>query len=66
VVAYLVRLRSKYAPAYEELAERLKKHGFKETRPASPTSSRVAPFRRTFFLAALVVIGCEAVTPKEI
>jgi hypothetical protein len=35
---------------YEELAARMKKHGFKETRPASPTSSRARPCRRIFSL----------------
>jgi hypothetical protein len=51
---------------YEELADKMKKHGFKETKAsiASKLSRNTAP--AAFFVAALVAIGCEAVKFEDI
>jgi virulence-associated protein VapD len=51
---------------YQELAERMKKHGFKETQAsiASKLSRNTAP--AAFFIAALVAIGCEVVHLDDI
>lgn len=51
---------------YEELAERLKKHGFKETKASIANKLARATLTAHFFLAALVAIGCEAVTLENI
>jgi hypothetical protein len=51
---------------YEELAERLKRHGFKETKASIANKLARATVPAHFFLAALVVIGCEAVTLEDI
>ena len=52
---------------YEELAERLKKHGFKDETKASITNKLArGTFAATFFLASLAAIGCEAVKIEEI
>jgi hypothetical protein len=52
---------------YEELAERMKKHGFKsesKSSVASKLSRGTVP--AAFFLAALVAMGCEAVRLEDI
>jgi Domain of unknown function (DUF6471) len=51
---------------YEELADKMKKHGFKETKAsiASKLSRNTAP--AAFFIAALVAIGCEVVKLTDI
>jgi virulence-associated protein VapD len=51
---------------YQELAERMKKHGFKETQAsiASKLSRNTAP--AAFFIAALAAIGCEIVKIEDI
>jgi hypothetical protein len=51
---------------YEELATRMKKRGFKETKAsiASKLSRNTAP--AAFFIAALVAIGCEIVKLEDI
>ena len=47
---------------YEELAARLKKHGFKSETKASITNKLArGTFTATFFLASLAAIGCESV-----
>ena len=51
---------------YEELAERLKKHGMKETEASVANKVSRGTFPATFFLASLVAIGCEAVTLEDI
>jgi hypothetical protein len=51
---------------YEELAERLKKHGFEETKASIANKLARATVPAHFFLAALVAIGCEAVTLEDI
>ena len=51
---------------YEELAEKMKKHGFKETQAsiASKLSRNTAP--AAFFIAALVAIGAEMIKLEDI
>jgi hypothetical protein len=51
---------------YEELAARLKKHGFAETKAsiANKLARRTVP--AAFFLAALVAIGAEVVKLEDI
>lgn len=51
---------------YAELAERMKKHGFKETQAsiASKLSRNTAP--AAFFIAALVAIGCETISLSDV
>ena len=51
---------------YEELAEKMKKHGFKETQAsiASKLSRNTAP--AAFFVVALVAIGAEVVKLEDI
>lgn len=51
---------------YEELAQRLKKHGFKETKASIANKLARATLSAHFFLASLVAIGCEAVTLEDI
>jgi hypothetical protein len=51
---------------YEELAERLKKHGFKETKASIANKLARATVPAHFFLASLVAVGCEAVTLEDI
>jgi hypothetical protein len=51
---------------YEELADRLKKHGFKETKASIANKLARATVSAHFFLASLVAIGCEVVTLGEI
>ena len=51
---------------YEELADRMKRHGFKETKAsiANKFARRTVP--AAFFLAALVAIGAEVVKLEDI
>jgi Domain of unknown function (DUF6471) len=51
---------------YEDLAEKMKKHGFKETKASIASKLSRATVPASFFLAALVAIGCEAVTLEDI
>ena len=51
---------------YEELAERLKVHGFAETKASIANKLARATVSAHFFLASLVAIGCEAVTLEDI
>ena len=51
---------------YEELAERLKKHGFKETKASIANKLTRATLPAHFFLAAMVAVGCETVTLEDI
>jgi hypothetical protein len=46
---------------YEELAERLKKHGFAETKASIANKLARATVPAAFFLAALAAIGCDTV-----
>lgn len=51
---------------YEELAERLKKHGFQETKASIANKLARATVPAAFFLAALAAIGCEAVQIEDL
>jgi len=52
---------------YDDLAERIKKHGFKDETKASITNKLArGTFSATFFLAALVAIGAEVVRLEDI
>jgi uncharacterized protein DUF6471 len=52
--------------SYRELAERLKKHGLKETEASVANKISRGTFPATFFLAALTAIGCASVTLEDI
>jgi hypothetical protein len=52
--------------SYRELADRLKKHGLKETEASVANKVSRGTFPATFFIAALVAIGCEAVKLEDI
>lgn len=51
---------------YEELAERLKKHGMTETKASITNKLARGAFTATFFLAALAEIGCEVIRLEEV
>ena len=51
---------------YEELAERLKNHGFSETKASIANKLARATVPAAFFLASLAAIGCEAVQLEDI
>jgi uncharacterized protein DUF6471 len=51
---------------YDELADRMKKHGFKETKASIANKLARATVPAAFFLAALVAIGAEVVKLEDI
>ena len=51
---------------YEDLAEKLKKHGFAETKASIANKLARATVPAHFFLASLAAIGCEAVQLEDI
>jgi hypothetical protein len=51
---------------YEELAERLKKHGFEETKASIANKLARATVPAAFFLASLAAIGCQNVSIEDI
>lgn len=51
---------------YEELAERLKAHGFNETKASIANKLARATVPAAFFLAALAAIGCQSVPIEDI
>jgi 3-mercaptopyruvate sulfurtransferase SseA len=51
---------------YDELAERLKKHGFNENSPSIANKLARGTFSATFLLAVLKAIGKENVNLSEI
>ncbi len=51
---------------YEQLAERLKQHGFKETKASIANKLARATISAHFFLAALASMGRETITINEI
>ncbi len=51
---------------YEDLAEKLKKHGFDESKASIANKLARATMSAHFFLASLVEIGREHVTLNEI
>ncbi len=51
---------------YDELAERLEKYGFRETKASIANKLSRATAPASFFLASLVAIGCESVRLENI
>lgn len=52
---------------YDELAEKLKKHGFKDETKASIANKLArGTFSATFFLASLAAIGCQSIQIENI
>ena len=51
---------------YDDLADKMKKHGFKETKPSIASKLSRATMSAHFFLAALVAMGKEEVSLDEI
>jgi hypothetical protein len=51
---------------YDDLAERLKKHGFKETKASIANKLARATLPAHFFLAALAAMGCETVSLEDV
>jgi virulence-associated protein VapD len=51
---------------YEDLAEKLKKHGFKETKASIANKLARATMSAHFFLASLAAIGRENLSLNEI
>lgn len=51
---------------YEDLADRLKKHGFTETKASIANKLARATVPAHFFLASLAAIGCAAVQIEDI
>lgn len=51
---------------YDDLADRLKKHGFKETKASIANKLARATMSAHFFLASLVAMGREQVTLEDI
>lgn len=51
---------------YDDLAERLKKHGFKETKASIANKLARATLPAHFFLASLVAMGREHIVLAEI
>jgi hypothetical protein len=52
--------------SYQELANRLKKHGLDETEASIANKISRGTFPATFFLATLAAIGCEAIQLEDI
>ncbi len=51
---------------YQELAERLKKHGLSETEASIASKLSRGTFAATFFLAALVALEVEGIRLEDI
>ncbi|HEX4410135.1 MAG TPA: DUF6471 domain-containing protein [Xanthobacteraceae bacterium] len=51
---------------YEDLALKLRKHGFDETKASIANKLARATLPAHFFLASLAAIGCETVPLKDI
>lgn len=51
---------------YEELAKRLKKHGFNETKASIANKLARATVPAAFFLASLAAIGCENIRLEDV
>ena len=51
---------------YRELAERLKKHGLKETEASIANKLSRGTFSATFLFAALIAIGAEVVKLEDV
>ena len=64
--AYLKAELKKAGVTYADLVAKMKKHGFKETEASVTMKLKRGTFNATWFLAALVAIGVEAVNLEEI
>ncbi len=51
---------------YDDLAEKLKKHGFVESKASIANKLARATVPAAFFLASLAAIGCDAVNLEDI
>lgn len=51
---------------YEELAQRLARHGMTETKASVANKLARGAFTATFFLAALVEIGCQVIRLEDV
>jgi len=51
---------------YDDLAEKMKRHGFKETKSSVASKLSRATVPAAFFLAALVAMGAETVRLEDI
>jgi hypothetical protein len=51
---------------YDDLADRLKKHGFKETKASIANKLARATLPAHFFLASLTAIGCQTISLESI
>jgi len=51
---------------YDDLADKMKKHGFKESKASIASKLSRATMSAHFFLAALVAMGREQVTLEDI
>ena len=51
---------------YEELAKRLKKHGFEESASSIANKLKRGTFSATFFLAVMAAIGLEEFRLKDL
>jgi len=52
--------------SYKELAERLERHGLKESEASIASKLSRGTFAATFFLAALAAIGCKTVDLESV
>ena len=52
--------------SYEELAKRLKKHGFGETEASLTMKLKRGAFAASFFLASLAALGLEGCSLEDI
>ena len=51
---------------YDELAERLGKHGMAETKASIANKLARGAFTATFFLASLTEIGCQVIRLEDV
>ena len=51
---------------YEELAERLKPHGFEETKASIANKLARATMSAHFFLASMAAIGCQNISLESL
>lgn len=51
---------------YEDLADKLKKHGFKETKASIANKLARATMSAHFFLASLASMGCETIKIEDV
>ena len=63
---YLKAEMKKADVGYRELAERLKKHGIKETEASIANKLSRGTFAATFFLAALVALEVQGIRLEDI